>query len=111
MCSPDKNINNIMTSLNHNFAILSNWFYKNFMLLNSDKCSFITFGIKDDLQTDLVSNKITTENSKEEKVEGITFHNKFDFSTHLTGITKKANIKLNALTRLQKYMTPEQRPS
>ena len=42
MYSPDKNINNIMISLNHDFAIfISKWFYKNFMVLNPDKCSFM----------------------------------------------------------------------
>ena len=41
------------------------------------------------------------ENSKEEKVLGITFDNKLEFTTHLTSITKKANTKLNALNRVQ----------
>ena len=63
MYSSDKNINDTMTSRNHSFAILSNSFYKNFMLLNPDKCSFITFGIKGELQTDLVTNNII-KNSK-----------------------------------------------
>ena len=98
-----------MTSLNHKFAILSNWFYENFRLHNPDKCSFITFGIKDELQTDLVSNKITIKNSKEEKVQGITFHNKLNFSTNLISIAKKTNVTLNAFTRVQKYMITEQK--
>ena len=90
-----------MTSLNHDFAILSNWF-KIFMVLNPDKCCFMLCGVKY-----LVFSKVTIEISKEEKVLGITFDNTFDFSSHLTGITKKANIKLNNLTRVQKYTTPE----
>ena len=48
-------------------------FYKNFMVLNPDKCYFMLFGVKDELQTDLVSKNVTTKNSKEEKVLGITF--------------------------------------
>ena len=60
-------------------------------------------------QTQLVSSNVTIKNGKEEKVLGINFNNKLDFSTHLTSITKKANIKLNALTRVQKYITPEQK--
>ena len=28
----------------YNFTILSNWFYKNFMVLNPDKCFFMLFG-------------------------------------------------------------------
>ena len=82
-----------MTSLNQEFAILSNF-------------SLMLYGVNDELQTDLVSENVTTENSKEEKVLGITIDSKLDFM-HLTSITKKANIKLNVLTRVQKYMTPE----
>ena len=67
-------------------------------------------GVKDELQADLVSN-VSIKKSKEEKVQGITFDNKLDLSTYLTSITKKANKKLNALTRLQKPMTPEQNHS
>ena len=59
--------------------------------------------------TELISTNVTTKDSKEEKELGITFANKLDFSTHRTSITKKANIKLNALTRIQKYMTPEKK--
>ena len=99
-----------MTSLNHDFPTLSNWFYKNFMVLHLDKCSFMLFGIKDELQTDLLSNNVTTKNSKQEKVLGITFDNKLDFSSHLTSITKRVkNIKLNSLIRVQKCMTPGQK--
>ena len=62
----------------------------------------------------LVSDNIIIRKSKEEKVLGITFDNKFDFSTHLTSITKKANVNLNTLNtkiipRIQKYITPEQK--
>ena len=50
MCSSDKNVD-IMPSLNFDFAILSNWFYKNFMIFDTDKCSFMLFGVKEELQT------------------------------------------------------------
>ena len=62
-----------MTSLNHDFAISSNWFYKDFMVVNPDKCFFILFGVKGELQTDLVSKNVTIKNNKGEKVIGITF--------------------------------------
>ena len=79
------------------------------MVLNPDKCFLMLFAVKDELQTDLVSNNVTIRNSKDEKVLGITFDIKLEFSSHLTSITKKASIKLNAFTREQKYMTPEQK--
>ena len=42
------------------------------MVLNPDKCSFMVFGVNDELQTDLVSNNVIIKNSEEEKVPGIT---------------------------------------
>ena len=46
------------------------------MVLNSVKCSFLLFRVKDELQTDLLSIKVTIRNSKQEKVLGITFDKK-----------------------------------
>ena len=48
----------------------------------------------------LVSDNIIIRKSKEEKVLGITFDSKFNFSKHLTSITKKANVNLNTLTKI-----------
>ena len=92
-----------MTSLNHDFAILSNWIYKNFFVLNLDKYYFMLFGVNDDILTDLASNNSTVKDSKKEKILGIIFDNKLDFSLHLTSITKKANIKFNNLTKNIKF--------
>ena len=50
----DKSISNIMNSLSHDFTILSQWFYNNFMVLNLDKCSFMLLGVDHELQTNLV---------------------------------------------------------
>ena len=72
------------------------------MVLSADKCSFMLFGVKDELQTDLVSNSVTIKDSKEENELGITFDSNLDFSTHLISIPKKANIKFNALTRVKR---------
>ena len=92
-----------MPSLNHDFAILSNWIYKNFFVLNLDKYYFMLFGVNDDILTDLASNNSTVKDSKKEKILGIIFDNKLDFSLHLTSITKKANIKFNNLTKNIKF--------
>ena len=54
--------------MNHDFAILSNWFHKSFMVLNPNKCSVMLFDVKDEFQKDLVSNNVSIRNNKEEKV-------------------------------------------
>ena len=72
------------------------------MVLSTDKCSFMLFGVKDELQTDLVSNSVTIKSSKEKNELGITFDSNLDFSTHLISIAKKASIKFNALTTVKR---------
>ena len=103
----DKNISKITSSLGHDFTILSKWFCNNFMVLNPDKCSFMLLGADDELQTNLVCGNETLKNSKQEKVLGVTIDKKLNFSTHLSNITENANIKFNALTRVQKHMTTD----
>ena len=66
-------------------------------------------GVDDELQTNLVCGNETLKNSKQEKVLGVTIDNKLNFATHLSNITKNANIKFNALTRVQKCMTTDEK--
>ena len=98
-----------MNPLSHDFTILPKWFYNNFMVLNPDKCSFMLLGVDDELQTNLVCGNKTLKNSKQEKVLGATIDKKLNFATHLLNITRNPNIKFNALTRVRKYMTTDQK--
>ena len=99
----DKNIDYIMTSLNQEFAVLSNCFQKNVLSLNPpDKCSFVLYGLNDELETDVSSDNVTIEKkNQEEKVLGVVIDSKLDFM-HFISFTKNVNIELNALYRVQK---------
>ena len=66
-------------------------------------------GVDNELQTNLVCCNETLKNSKKEKVLWVTIDSKLSFETHLSNITKNANIKFNALTRVQKYMTTDKK--
>ena len=90
----DKSISNIMNYLNHDFTILSKWFYNTFMVLNPDKCSFMFLGVNNELQTNLVCGNKTLKNSKQEKILGVTIDKKLNFATHLLNITKNAKLNL-----------------
>ena len=79
------------------------------MVLNPEKCSFMLLGIDDSFQTNLVCGGELLKNTKQEKVLVLTLDNKLNFATHLLNITKNANKKFNALTRVQKYMTIDQK--
>ena len=95
----DRSISNIMNSISHDFTIFSKCLYSTFMVLSPDNCSFMLLGVDDKLQTNLACGKVL----------GITFDSKLNFATHLSNITKNANIKFNALTRVQKYMTADKK--
>lgn len=67
----DKNIDYIMTSFNQEFAVLSNCFHKNFLYLNPpDKCSFVLYGVNDELETDVSSDNVTIEKKNKRKSTG-----------------------------------------
>ena len=79
------------------------------MVLNPDKCSFMLLGVGDELQTNLMCGNETLKDRKQEKVLVVTVGNKLSFAMHLSNITKNANIKFNALTRVRKYMTADKK--
>ena len=79
------------------------------MVLKLDKCFFMLLRVDDELQTNPVCGNETLKNSKQEKVLGVTIDKKLNFETHLSNITKNANIKFDALTRVQKYMTTDKK--
>ena len=49
------------------------------------------------------------KNSKRDLLLGATIDRKLIFVTHLLNITENVNIKFNVLTRVQKYMTTDQK--
>ena len=76
------------------------------MVLNPDKCSFVLLGVDDEFQTNLVCANETLKNSKQEKVLGVTIDNKLNFATHLSNITKNANIKFSSFIKSQFIYCP-----
>ena len=97
MYTSDKRVSTIIGSLRHEPAILSKWFYNNFMVRNPEKRSFMLLGVDDILQTNLVCGDQILEKAMQEKVLGVTLDNKLNFATHFLNITKNAN-KFNTLT-------------
>ena len=79
------------------------------MVLNAEKCSFMFLGADGEIQTNLVCGNENLKNSEQEIILEVTIDNKLNFLTHLLNITKNANIKFNAPTRVQKYMTTDKK--
>ena len=107
LCIRQKGFYNYIYYLSHEFTIRPKWFYNNFMVLNQDKCSFLSLSVDYLLKTNLVCDDEILTNSKQEKVLGVKLDNKFIFATHLLNISKNDNKNLNALTQFQKYMTTD----
>lgn len=84
------------------YGLIEAEFFKNGMVFNPDKHSFILFGLKDELQTNFVNYKITIRTRKEDKVLGITIDNKRGLSTYLSSITNKTIINVNGLTNVKR---------
>ena len=51
---------------------------------------------------------ITIKNSASKKLSGVIIDNKLDFTENLNTGCKKANLKLHALNRISRFLSPEQ---
>ena len=78
-CS-DKSSNIVISRLRHDFAIISEWFYENYMLLNPEKCHFLTLGFNKSSPDFSFENTII-KNVTEEKILGIVIDNNLNFKS------------------------------
>ena len=108
MYSSDENSNFVISRRRHDFAIISEWFYKNYMVLNPDKCHFITLGFNKPIPDFSFKNTII-KNVTEEKILRILIDNNLNFKSHMKKICEKAKQKLRALARISKLTTPTER--
>ena len=109
MYASDKRVSTIVDSLSHEFTILPKWFYNNFMVLNPEKGSFMLLDVDIHCKPTWYVVMKFLNTRKQEKVLGVTLDNTLNFATNLLNITKNATKKLNTLTRVQKYMTTDQK--
>ena len=108
MYSSDENSNFVISRRRHDFAIISEWFYKNYMVLNPDKCHFITLGFNKPFPDFSFKNTII-KNVTEEKILRILIDNNLNFKSHMKKICEKAKQKLSALARISKLTTSTER--
>ena len=108
MYSSNENSNIVISRLKYDFAIISECFYENYMVLNPDKCHFLTLGFNKPLPDFSYKNTII-KNVTEKKVFGILIDSNLNFKSHMKKICEKANQKLSAFARISKLTTPNQR--
>ena len=78
------------------------------MILNPDKCYFLTVGFQD-AHPNFSYDNIAIKNLSEEKKLGFIIDKKLTFKSHLENICKKANQKLTAVARITKFTSRLQR--
>ena len=88
---------------------VNNWFYENIMILNPEKCHFMSIG-KDTCDEDIFYyDNLTHKNSKEEEILGISRDRKLTLHQHIKKMCRKAGEKLSALQRLPPYLDTNKR--
>ena len=89
---------------------LINWFYENYMILNTGKCHYIC--MDKDVEENMtlqISGQQKMINSKEVEILGTKIDQKLLFHKHIKSISKKAGQKLRALLRISTYLKYKKR--
>ena len=106
--SCEKNFDIVNEKLKTDFKTLQIWYRDNYLILNPDKCHYMTLGGGQAYENFTCEDTII-EKSQEEKILGVLIDDKLSFKAHITNICNKANQKLNALFRVSNSMTVNQR--
>ena len=99
----DSNLKSVLETLEHNSELAIAWFEMNYMKLNTDKYHLLILGNTNEqmwakLDRDMVWDRTDV------KPLGIILDNYVKFDKHVSNICSKANRKLNALTRVAKFL-------
>ena len=94
-------IKNILSSL---FKVVNDWFYENFMILNSGKRHFMCLGKDIDDTENLDFNDLILKDSKEVENLRITLDRSMGFNTHIKNICRKADQKPSVLFRISHFL-------
>ena len=96
----------MLSKLEKDTLLLSEWFSDNFMKLNEEKSHLLIFGAKNDGMTLNIGTSQISE-SESEKSLGVTLDSKLNFNVHVNQVCMKASQKLYALARVSNYMDTE----
>ena len=83
--------------LQTDFKAITNWFFENYMILNSDKCHDMGIG-KSFADVPFIHNGKKFKNCKEETTLGVIIENKITFDSHINKTCKKAGQKFSAIS-------------
>ena len=100
----DDNITNLLNLLASETSVVLNWFRKNEMKSNDDKCHLIAAN-KENVSLDLECHNIVSSNTV--KLLGVYIDKQLNFNEHVSKLCKKGNQKLQALARISRYLSKD----
>ena len=104
----DKSLEVVLHKLESNADNAIQWFQKNHMKMNPDKCNLLIAGHKWEHVWATVGDTKIWENDRV-KLLGVTIDNKLRFDSHLSEVCRKAENKLSALTRIFRFLSFDKR--
>ena len=106
-----KTVKDLINVLKEESAVAMNWFSSNEMIVNPDKFKSIilTKNKSDDIPTGFSIGTDIVSIEKSVKLLGIHLDNRLNFNLHINTICKSASNQLNALVRLKKFLSFEQK--
>ena len=94
------------------FQTVINWFYEDYMILNTEKCHYMCMGKDVEENESLqISTRQKIINSKEEVILAINIDRKLSFDQHIKSIYKKTGEKQSSLLRISPYLTNKKKKS
>ena len=100
----DDNITNLLKLLETETTVVLNWFRKNEMKSNDDKCHLIVAN-KESFSLNLECDIIESSNTV--KLLGVFIDKQLNFNEHISKLCKKGNQKLPALARISRYLNED----
>ena len=91
----------VLSQLEHESKILLEWIKNNGLKANPDKFHLLLS--EPDESLSIKVGDFDINNSKSQKLLGVTFDNKLSFKEHVSSLCRKASQKIHALSRVCKY--------
>ena len=90
------------------FDAVTKCFYENYMALNAGKCISCVLENIQKNET-FVFKSLVMQNSKDQKILGLTINDKLTFKSHIKNLRKKTSQKIGALLKLANHLNKPQK--
>ena len=97
-------------NLETDLRAITNWFFENYMILNSEKCHYMCIwkNCTDDM---FLHNSKKFRNNKKETILGATIDNKLSSDSHISKVCKKVGQKSSAPSWISAFIDLNKRQS